>query len=290
MTTTVTVTPMMGGTVEVEGATLEVPPGAVPGDVEITVTSTTQQPPSTFSSWASPVYQFGPDGLVFLAPVQITLTFTGSPVSPTVMWSLPEGGYENRGGTVNGQNITTTVLHFSEGFVVPAPGPNDPDAGTWHPPTTDPDAGGPVPGDGGNPDGGPKPDGGTGDGGVPTDAGTHDGGPKPDGGIAPDGGVTSPDGGVTSPDGGPFRPDGGFDSDGGVPPPPPTDGGVLPDGDTKPDGGFDPDGGVPPPPPSDGGAPPPPPSDGGIRPDGDPTTDGGTPPLPPDADITPPKP
>ena len=143
------ITAAAGGTVTLEGTTLSVPPGALAANTQITITSTTSAPPATFTSWSSPVFKFEPDGLTFSAPVSVTMTFTGSPVMPAVQWSTPSGGFENRGGSVEGDLITASVTHFSQGFV----------AGTVH--TGGPDGG---PSDGGSSDGGSH-DGGATDGG-----------------------------------------------------------------------------------------------------------------------------
>ncbi|HSN24674.1 MAG TPA: hypothetical protein VLT45_00265 [Kofleriaceae bacterium] len=152
-----------GGSVTVDGTTLTIPPGALPADTQITITSTTSKPPSSYSTWYSPVFKFDPDGLVFLAPVQISLEITGSPSQPTVWWSKPTGGFEAVGGTVNGHVITASVMHFSQGFVAgPPQGGTGPDAGGA------PDSGVSTPDGGGGPDSGTTgPDGGThGDGGT----------------------------------------------------------------------------------------------------------------------------
>ncbi len=110
-----------GGMISVDGTTLSVPPGALPADTQITMTSTTDTPPAAYAAWYSPVFRFEPDGLVFRMPVQVSFELAGSPTNPVVMWSLPAGGFENRAGAVSGAIITTQVTHFSEGFAAPAP-------------------------------------------------------------------------------------------------------------------------------------------------------------------------
>jgi hypothetical protein len=238
--TTTMVAAATGGMVTLEGTTLVVPPGALPADTAITITSTTGSPPAMFKTWSSPVFEFAPDGLAFLMPVTVTLTFSGSPSSPAVYWSSATTGLENLGGSVEGNLISTSVMHFSQGFVAEASALGDADGGVVAIDAQIPDGGDDAavplpPSDGGVPP--------TDDGGVPP---TDDGGvpPSDDGGVAP-----SDDGGVAPSD------------DGGVapPPPPPDDGGVAP----------------PPPPPDDGGVapPPPPPDDGGVEPS---PADGGT--------------
>ncbi len=229
MSSTVMITAESGGMVTLEGTTLTVPGGAVPADTMITITSTTDSPPSMFRSWNSPVYKFGPDGLVFLAPVALTLTFTGAPSSPAVLWDSSTFGLENLGGTVAGTSITTSITHFSIGFVASAGF----DAGTILVDAPRPDGRTPIdsggsPMDSNNPPGdAPQPDGGVPpvdgsmsfDSGVPGDSGV----PQGDGGVPPqDGGATGNDGGGFPIDAG--TPDAGSPPDGG---PPLVDAGVV---------------------------------------------------------------
>jgi hypothetical protein len=259
MSATMMVTASAGGTVTLEGTTLPVPPGALPADTVITITSSTAAPPSGCKSWNSPVFTFEPDGLAFLMPVAMTITLTGSPAAPAVHWSSSTHGVENLGGTVQGNRITAFVTHFSQGFVAEG---GDVDAGvappvdgsSVHDASPVSDSGAPQP------DGGLLADASVPDGGVPIDGGflpdasliidgsvQPDGGPPPapDGGPppAPDGGTPSPDGGVTPFDAGP-APDGPPQPDGGSPAPdggaPPPDAGPLPDSGTSPDGGSSP--------------------------------------------------
>jgi len=72
---------------------------------------------------ASSVYDFIPDGKVFLKPVQVAFKFDPLSVTyPAIYWSTDVPGvYENIGGavSVNGNEtyITANVTHFSSGFV-----------------------------------------------------------------------------------------------------------------------------------------------------------------------------
>lgn len=106
-----------GGTVELEGElTLEIPPGAVDGATMITVAVSSEPPPEDA---AGPVYEFGPEGLVFAHPVTITLALPDGVSDGDVYWSRADGsgGYDNVGGEVDGDVISTQVVHFSSGYV-----------------------------------------------------------------------------------------------------------------------------------------------------------------------------
>ncbi len=108
-----------GGTVELEGVTLEIPAGALVGTESITVTSTTDVAPNGFSK-LSPIYEFEPDGLVFEVPATVTIAFTGSDGdAPSLIWSssVAGGGFDDLGGTIVGDELTGEVGHFSKGFV-----------------------------------------------------------------------------------------------------------------------------------------------------------------------------
>lgn len=109
-----------GGVIEVLGLALEVPAGALPDDVEITVENT-----ATFQRWNDTLsythlYRFEPDGLSFAAPVSVTLKLPASVdgEGASVYWSLPgdDESFEELGGTFEGETLTAQVTHFSRGF------------------------------------------------------------------------------------------------------------------------------------------------------------------------------
>src|SRR5215831_3336171 len=52
-----------GGTITLDGTTLSIPPGALGGDQMISITSSMDPAPPGVDN-LSPVYKFGPDGLV----------------------------------------------------------------------------------------------------------------------------------------------------------------------------------------------------------------------------------
>jgi hypothetical protein len=76
-----------GGSVHFEGATLDVPPGAVAADTTITITSSTGSAPSGTTA-LSPVYVFGPEGLTFSKAATVHIDFTGGRGSASEPWDF----------------------------------------------------------------------------------------------------------------------------------------------------------------------------------------------------------
>jgi hypothetical protein len=162
-------------------------------DEEITITSSRELPPDEFNNY-SPVFKFGPDGLVFNVPVEISIEVPeGTSPDAVMFWSKYQAeGYDQLESRLEGGKVFAAITHFSSGFVGDpiADDGNQTDAGEqW-------DAGSP-------PDAGTLPDAGT-----TPDGGFSDGGTDLDGGSAPDAG-TNLDGGFS---------DGGTDLDGGSAP------------------------------------------------------------------------
>jgi hypothetical protein len=116
-TATAAVTPEAGGTVKLpdDSVQLNVPPGAVPANTMITMTTTDAPAPQGITA-VSPIMQFAPDGTVFQKPVTVTFTFKNA-TNPVVFWSNSTGGYDLIEGTVTGSTIAAPVMHFSTGFV-----------------------------------------------------------------------------------------------------------------------------------------------------------------------------
>lgn len=111
------VTPEAGGTVKLadDSVKLEVPPGAVPANTTIKMTTTDAAAPQGITA-ASPILQFEPDGIVFAKPITVTFTFKNA-TKPVVYWSNHAGGYDLIPGAVSGSTISAPVTHFSMGFV-----------------------------------------------------------------------------------------------------------------------------------------------------------------------------
>lgn len=113
-----------GGTVEMAGGavTLELPPGAVPGDVLLTATPT-ELPDDAPPFVAGTVWDFGPDGIVFDAPVTLTLAYDpanlppGTDESELRIHKFVDGEFvQQDAGVVDLDNHTVSAL--VEGFSV----------------------------------------------------------------------------------------------------------------------------------------------------------------------------
>ncbi|MCA9583464.1 MAG: hypothetical protein KC416_16805, partial [Myxococcales bacterium] len=108
-----------GGKVELEGATLDIPAGALEADTEITVaTKTTKSLPDS-DNVASKGYDFGPDGLTFLKPVTLTIPATIPGDKTAVMAFLDGTTWTELGdsATADGK-VTATTTHFTTFAVI----------------------------------------------------------------------------------------------------------------------------------------------------------------------------
>ena len=76
----------MGATLEVAGATLYIPPGALPGEepVEVTLRRMDVPAPAGFDG-LSPVYAVDPEGLALLLPATLEIKFSGNPSKPMLV-------------------------------------------------------------------------------------------------------------------------------------------------------------------------------------------------------------
>lgn len=120
-----------GGTVAVEGATLEIPAGALAGDVAITVTATLEPAPGDVVGVAwTPLFRFEPEGLVFSAPVSVSFAVPAGAggTEVAVYWSrLGASGYDLLGSGF-APEVTVATSHFSTAFLGAPPSAGD--AGT----------------------------------------------------------------------------------------------------------------------------------------------------------------
>lgn len=110
------ITAAEGGTVEVEGATLVIPPGALAEDTTITVETVTSAGLPSEADIVATVHDFGPDGLTFLSPVTLTLD-AQLPASledrvPTIAW-LEEGVWTQVASTLEGSAVSAQIDHFT---------------------------------------------------------------------------------------------------------------------------------------------------------------------------------
>lgn len=106
-----------GGVIEVPGARLSVPPGALSEPTTITIVATAASGPPTHDA-LSPVFEFGPQGLRFALPITVELTYSGDGDGATVLWSSDGSSYEEMPSTLVGSDrISAQVVHFSRGLV-----------------------------------------------------------------------------------------------------------------------------------------------------------------------------
>lgn len=107
-----------GGTVETEsGVALTIPFGAVDESTTITITMTDEGAPGA----TSPVYEFGPEGIVFAKPVTVTLPLPPGVTDAAMYWSRygSTTEFDPIGGTIDlaAGTITASTFHFSLGYV-----------------------------------------------------------------------------------------------------------------------------------------------------------------------------
>src|SRR4051812_40465576 len=106
-----------GGTIEVGGAKVVFPAGAVAASKVITI-STTENVPEGFVA-VSKIFRCEPSGTEFASPVSMTMPFTDDDKGAlTMFWSAGEDPtFKDIGGKADGALMTTTIRHFSSGFV-----------------------------------------------------------------------------------------------------------------------------------------------------------------------------
>ncbi|MDZ4694623.1 MAG: hypothetical protein SGI86_05700 [Deltaproteobacteria bacterium] len=112
-----------GGTVEAAGATLTIPVGALAGDTTITFEQKSKAGMPMESDIVAPVYDFGPTGTTFIAPVTLKMDFTGTvPAGKTAklawldttknVWTVLTDS------SVSGSAVSGTTTHFTAFTVV----------------------------------------------------------------------------------------------------------------------------------------------------------------------------
>lgn len=108
-----------GGTLTTtNGTSIEIPPGAIDADTVISVAESSAPPPSGIGA-VTPVFDFGPDGIVFAHPVKITIPLASTAGPLSVWWTNHDGSgtFEPIGGSIVGNSIVVDVTHFSSGVV-----------------------------------------------------------------------------------------------------------------------------------------------------------------------------
>jgi hypothetical protein len=106
-----------GEVIEVEGAKVTIPKGALASSVAITITASSDPAPAGFVA-LSRIFKCEPSGTDFAEPVTMQMPFTDDGKPKTMFWT--SGGnpsFNDVGGTAVGSTMTATVRHFSAGFV-----------------------------------------------------------------------------------------------------------------------------------------------------------------------------
>ena len=116
---TTSVTQMIGaagGTIEVGGAVVTFPKGAVAADTKVTI-STESAVPDGFVALSN-VFRCEPSGTSFAIPVEMRMPFVDDGKGGTLFWSSgADPAFKDLGGRIEGTTVVATVQHFSSGFV-----------------------------------------------------------------------------------------------------------------------------------------------------------------------------
>jgi hypothetical protein len=106
-----------GGKIEVGGAVVTFPKGALAANKSITISVKESGPPDGFVA-LSKVFVCEPSGTDFAEPVTMQMPFTDDGKGGTMFWSSgADPTFKDVGGVVQGNTMVATVRHFSSGFV-----------------------------------------------------------------------------------------------------------------------------------------------------------------------------
>jgi hypothetical protein len=104
-----------GGSIDADGVRLDIPAGALPNDVSISIVATTDAPPPDYDG-LSPVFEFSPDGLTFAKPARVAIVYHDDPSAASIVWSSGST-FEELPSSASGGSMTADITHFSRGFV-----------------------------------------------------------------------------------------------------------------------------------------------------------------------------
>jgi hypothetical protein len=107
-----------GGIIEVGGAVVTFPKGALATTTTITVAAQGGSAvPEGFVA-LSKVFKCEPSGTDFAQPVEMRMPFTDDGQGGTLFWSTgSDPTFKDLGGKVEGTTMVATIQHFSSGFV-----------------------------------------------------------------------------------------------------------------------------------------------------------------------------
>jgi hypothetical protein len=103
-----------GGTVTGQGVTLTVPAGALPGDIQIAVT-TGGAVPTTYTG-LTPVYVFAPLGTTLMKAATITFDVANPPANARVYWSDGGGAFEPLQTTITVSSVSASITRLGDAF------------------------------------------------------------------------------------------------------------------------------------------------------------------------------
>ena len=112
-----------GGTVTADGLTVEIPPGALMADTEITVTVSDGSSSPDPSTLVAKVYDLGPDGTMFQKPVKLTIDFDAAKLGTkiaTVSYVAAGKWVALSDSATTGAKVSATTTHFTQFGVVGA--------------------------------------------------------------------------------------------------------------------------------------------------------------------------
>ncbi|HSO40133.1 MAG TPA: hypothetical protein VLT33_46725 [Labilithrix sp.] len=105
-----------GGKIEVGGAVVTFPKGAVAASTSVTI-SVLDTTPEGFVT-LSKLFKCEPSGIDFAQPVEMRMPFTDDGSGGSLFWSSgSDPAFKDLGGKVEGNIMIATVQHFSSGFV-----------------------------------------------------------------------------------------------------------------------------------------------------------------------------
>ena len=106
-----------GGTLEIGGATMTIPPGALAAPTPIRIDVSASGPPAGFVA-LSKVFRCEPVGTTFAVPVTMRMPFVDDGGRKTMFWSSgADPSFKDVGGEATGGVMSATIRHFSAGFI-----------------------------------------------------------------------------------------------------------------------------------------------------------------------------
>ncbi|HVJ93807.1 MAG TPA: hypothetical protein VM580_28605 [Labilithrix sp.] len=107
-----------GGVIEVEGAVVTFPEGAVASPTTVTISAREKSAVPVGYVALSRVFECEPSGTSFARPVEMRMPFTDDGGPASLFWSTgADRAFRDVGGRVEGKTMVATVQHFSSGFV-----------------------------------------------------------------------------------------------------------------------------------------------------------------------------